>query len=165
MSNNDELKWMTERYSWRYIPFRYQALVASVTAAFLYFNIFTVLFRSENGAGGACGSLLRPVTEDGDVGWFTFSIFSRDDSLNCSRYMQVRWWEFFATFLALAICGLVLRRSIKREASSSIDGSAPGNTSPGWKDDPFNSFKQRWWNGSSWTDQSQYKPGMEPKGE
>jgi len=124
MSTEEELKWLTKRYSWRYIPFRYQSLVATITAAFLYFNVFTVLFRSENGAGGACGSVLRPVTEDGDVRWLTLSFFSRDDSLNCSRYMQVRLWELVATFAALAVCGLVLRRAIRRE-----EGIAPKN---GW---------------------------------
>lgn len=114
----EELAWMTKRFSWRYIPLRYQANVATITAAFLYFNAFTVLFRSENGSGGACGSLFRPVTEDGDVRLFTFSIFSYDESLNCPRYMQVRWWEFFATVLALVACGFVLRRAIKRELNA-----------------------------------------------
>jgi hypothetical protein len=38
--------------------------------------------------------------------------------LNCSRYMQVRAWELVASFAALAICGLVMRRAIKREAAS-----------------------------------------------
>jgi hypothetical protein len=118
MSTEEELKWMTKRYSWRYIPFRYQAMVATVVSGFLYFNIFTAIFRSENGAGGACGSLLRPVTEDGDVNWFSFDLFARNDELNCSRYMQVRAWELVASFAALAICGLVMRRAIKREAAS-----------------------------------------------
>ena len=162
MSQDEELKWMTKRYSWKYIPDRYQAMVATIVSALLYYNVFTVLFRSENGAGGACGSLVRPVTDDGDVKWFTFSIFSRDDNLNCSRFMQVRWWEFFATFGAIAICGLVLRRAIKRESKSTLDAAAPSDTSPGWKDDPFNSYRQRWWNGGSWSDQTKYKPGMEP---
>jgi hypothetical protein len=115
MSTEEELKWMTKRYSWRYIPFRYQAMVATVVSGFLYFKIFTAIFRSENGAGGACGSLLRPVTEDGDVNWFSFDLFARNDELNCSRYMQVRAWELVASFAALAICGLVMRRAIRRE--------------------------------------------------
>jgi hypothetical protein len=52
------------------------------------------------------------------VNWFSFDLFARNDDLNCSRYMQVRAWELVASFAALAICGLVMRRAIKREAAS-----------------------------------------------
>jgi hypothetical protein len=167
MSNNDELKWMTERYSWRYIPFRYQALVASITAAFLYFNIFNLLFVQQE---GNCGTYFRPQLDldDKPRGWIwdTFSAGDYGSDVNCSPgYFTGILWSVLFSFAALAICGLVLRRAIKRESTTSIDGSAPGNTSPGWKEDPFNSFKERWWNGSSWTDQTKYKPGMEPKSE
>ena len=31
--------------------------------------------------------------------------------------MQIAWWEFLGTCLGLAICGLVLRRAIKRMPS------------------------------------------------
>ena len=146
-------------------------MVATIVASFLYYNLFELFFNPVNSSSGACGTLLRPVLDGDDgstVGWIWdsgVSLFQRNDDLVCPRAMQGMWWEFFGTFAGLALCGLVMRRAIRREASSSIDGSAPGNMSPGWKDDPFNSFKQRWWNGSSWTDQSQYKPGMEPKGE
>ena len=115
MSTEEELKWMTKRYSWRYIPFRYQAMVATITAGFLHFNVFSILFDSQNGSGGACGSIVRPVYENGDVGWFTLSLFSANPELNCSRFMMIQWWELFGTFGAIAICGLVMRRAIKRE--------------------------------------------------
>lgn len=168
MSQNDELKWMTDRYSWRYIPFRFQALVASITAALLYFEGFKILFAPADSAGQACGSLVRPILSGEDpedpVGWF-WNILGNVEASRCPRTMTGLYWEFFFVAGGLAICGLVLRRAIKRESNPVTDGpepSRPANSSPGWKDDPFNSFKERWWNGSSWTDQTRYKPGMEP---
>ena len=123
MSAENELKWMTERYSWRYIPFRYQAMVATIVSAFLYYNLFELLFNPVQSGTGACGTLFRPVmdNEDSTLGWFWdvgFSLFSMNDSLKCPRTMQAMGWEFFATFAALAICGLVMRRAIKRENAS-----------------------------------------------
>ena len=167
MSTEEELKWMTNRYSWRYIPFRYQAMVATIVSAFLYYNLFELFFEPPNPGGGVCGTLFRPVLEEGDskLGWIWDSgtFFTMNESLQCPRTMQGLWWEFLFTFAALAVCGLVMRRAIKRESTAPSDGSAPVNKSPGWKDDPFNSFKQRWWNGSSWSDLNQYRPGMEPR--
>ena len=123
MSVENELKWTTERYSWRYIPFRYQAMVATIVSAFLYYNLFELLFNPVHSGPGACGTMLRPVmdNEEGTLGWFWdvgFSLFSMNDSFKCPRTMQAMGWEFFATFVALAICGLVMRRAIKRENAS-----------------------------------------------
>ena len=125
MSTEEELKWMTKRYSWRYIPFRYQAMVATIVSAFLYYNLFELLFNPVNSSsGGSCGTMLRPVMdaeEPSTLGWFWdvgFSLFNRDRDLHCSRTMQAMGWEFIATFAALAICGLVMRRAIKRENAS-----------------------------------------------
>lgn len=138
MSTEEELKWLTKRYSWRYIPFRYQAMVATITAGFLYFNAFSVLFSAQNGAGGACGSIARPVYENGDIGWFSLSMFSPNSDLNCPRFITVQWWELFATFGALAICGLVMRRAIRREDTKSGEGPEPAvekteHKRPWWK--------------------------------
>ena len=88
MSTEEELKWMTKKYSWRYIPFRYQAMVAIIVSAFLYYNLFE---------------------------WFLNFI---ESFLNLSR-TQERWLEFFGSFAALAICGLVMRRAIKRDDANS----------------------------------------------
>ncbi len=123
MNDADELKWMTKRYSWRYIPLRYQALVATIVSAFLYYNVFELFFNPINSSSGACGTLLRPTIEsvdgtDTNLGWIWDSgvtLFTRNDDLRCPRAMQGMWWEFFASFGALAICGLVLRRAIKRD--------------------------------------------------
>ena len=122
MSTEEELKWMTKKYSWRYIPFRYQAMVATILSAFLYYNVFELFFNPINSASGACGTLLRPVLEEpNNVGWIWdsgVSLFTRNDDLVCPRAMQGMWWEFFGTFAALAVCGLVMRRAIKREDAS-----------------------------------------------
>ena len=120
MSTEEELKWMTKKYSWRYIPFRYQAMVATIVSAFLYYNVFELFFNGINGASGACGTLFRPVLDDdgSTVGWLWNSginLFTINDSLQCPRTMQGMWWEFYGSSAALAICGLVLRRAIKRE--------------------------------------------------
>ena len=116
MSTEEELKWMTKKYSWRYIPLRYQALVATITSAFLYFNLFQILFQPTY-ASGACGTLLRPVLDEVDTPSWLWNTgpFSVDMSLNCPRHIYGLWWQFFGTFAALAICGLVMRRAIKRE--------------------------------------------------
>ena len=122
MSTEEELKWMTKKYSWRYIPFRYQAMVATIVSAFLYYNVFELFFNPINSSSGACGTLLRPVLDDEDsnnkLGWIWdsgISLFTFNDNLNCPRAMQGMWWEFFGSFAALAVCGLVMRRAIKRE--------------------------------------------------
>ena len=120
MSKEEELKWMTNRYSWRYIPFRYQAMVATIVSAFLYYNLFELFFNPINSSSGACGTLLRPVMDGSDypLGWIWDSgitLFTMNESLSCPRAMQGLWWEFYGTFAALAICGLVLRRAIRRE--------------------------------------------------
>ena len=122
MSTEEELKWMTKKYSWRYIPFRYQAMVATIVSAFLYYNVFELFFNPINSSSGACGTLLRPVLDDEDgnykLGWIWdsgVSLFVFNDDLQCPRAMQGMWWEFFGSFAALAVCGLVMRRAIKRE--------------------------------------------------
>lgn len=121
MSTEEELKWMTKRYSWRYIPFRYQAIVATIVSGFLYYNLFELFFNPVNSGPGACGTLLRPVLDNGSIGWIWdtgLSFFQLNADLNCARTIQGMWWEFFGTFAALAICGVVLRRAIKREDAS-----------------------------------------------
>ena len=121
MSTEEELKWMTKRYSWRYIPFRYQALVATIVSAFLYFNLFQILFQpTSSGSSGACGSLLRPVFDDEITpSWFwNAGPFAVNEDLGCPRHIYGLWWQLIATFAALAICGLVMRRAIKREEDS-----------------------------------------------
>ena len=123
MSTEEELKWMTKRYSWRYIPFRYQAMVATITAGFLYFNAFEIIF-SPSQDGGACGSIFRPALDDngstslGGIGSSLVGMFTFNEDLVCKRHIQGLWWELFGTFAALAVCGLVMRRAIKREDAS-----------------------------------------------
>lgn len=123
MSTEEELKWMTKKYSWRYIPFRYQAIVASIVSAFLYYNVYDLLFSPVTDSG-YCGSLLRPgfdedfLHDDSWVGWFWDSgvtLFNQNSDLSCPRTFVGLWWEFFACFAALAVCGLVLRRAIRRD--------------------------------------------------
>ena len=121
MSQNDEVKWMTTRGTWRYIPDRYQALVATVVSALLYFNAFEVVFSDRS--GGNCGSFLRPrLDSDRSLrGWFTHSLSGNDTY--CGRgYFSNLQWEFAFTFFGLAICGLVLRRVIRRESNPVTDG-------------------------------------------
>ena len=109
----DELKWMTPRKTWKYIPNRYQALTAQIVAALLYFNLFDVLFNQAHSASNSCGSLVRPFLDEPDsVGWF-WNLLS-DSEAYCPRTMTGLYSELFFTVLALAICGLVLRRAIKR---------------------------------------------------
>jgi len=69
---------MNRRGTWKYIPDRYQAMVATIVSALLYMNIFELLFK------------------------YSYSA-------------RARFLELVATFAALAICGVVLRRAIKRE--------------------------------------------------
>lgn len=163
MSDNEELKWLTKRFAWRYIPFRFQPLVASIVAGLLIFNIFGVYFSPTDSGLRECGSLFRPVvtrsfsdseiarrtvddifagtntaeeTPSSVVGlpWDSLSaIFTLDDKNNCPKTMQVLWWEAFASFGGLALCGVVLRRAIKREqgsaAGSGGDQRQPRNNS------------------------------------
>ena len=127
-SAENELKSVTKRYSWQYTPSRYQAMVATIVSAFLYFNLFGLLFEMQSTGSINCGTLLRPIMEDDSVGmeddsvgWIwnsRSSFFSLNEDLRCPRQMQAAWWEFIATFAALAICGLVMRRAIKRENAS-----------------------------------------------
>ena len=123
MGYRDELKWGTKRGRRGYIPDRFQALVASITAAFLYFNIFQLLFSPKLDSGN-CGSLLRPsfVSEDGaTIGWLWntgISLFRVNEDLICPLTHLSLWWEFFGSFAALAICGRVLRRAINRELNA-----------------------------------------------
>ena len=112
----DELDWMSPRKTVKYIPKRYQALVAQIVAAFLFINVFHILFTPRTD-GGACGTLIRPVGEEGEILWFQAGLFSVNDALNCPRSMHLLWWEFFASFIGLAICGFVLRNAIKRMPS------------------------------------------------
>lgn len=115
-NQKDEVKWMGRFGTWKYIPNRYQAFVASVVSAFLYFNVFEILFQPTTSESGACGSLLRPVFRGEDTPLWIWDTgpWSVDLSLGCPRHIYGLWWEFIASFLALAICGGVLRRSIKR---------------------------------------------------
>jgi hypothetical protein len=115
----DELKWMSPRKTWKYIPNRYQALTAQVVAAFLFYNVFEILFEPTNSASGACGTMLRPVLDGQNTpGWlWNAGPFGVNMDLGCPRYIYGIWWEFFGSFIGLAICGLVLRRAIKRMPS------------------------------------------------
>jgi hypothetical protein len=117
----DELKWMTPRKSWKYIPNRHQVLVTQFVAALLIFNIFEILFQPTGGSGfsGACGTLLRPVVDDQNTpGWLWNSgPWSVNMSLGCPRHIYQLWHEFFASFVGLAVCGVVLRNAIKRMPS------------------------------------------------
>jgi len=110
----DELKWMSPRKMWKYIPNRYQALVAQITAGLLYYQVFRSAFESQDSGGGACGSLFRPVidNEEKSIGWFW-----NMGNAYCPRMMSGRQDELLMTFIGLAICGLVLRRAIKRMPS------------------------------------------------
>ena len=97
-------------------------MVATIVSAFLYYNVFELFFNPINSSSGACGTLLRPVLDDEDgnykLGWIWdsgVSLFVFNDDLQCPRAMQGMWWEFFGSFAALAVCGLVMRRAIKRE--------------------------------------------------
>jgi uncharacterized protein YjbI with pentapeptide repeats len=112
MSTEEELKWMTKRYSWRYIPLRYQAMVATIVSAFLYFNIFNAIFRNEY----ECGSYFRPKLDGTPyrLGWFWDVVFS-DNNYCSDAYFLGRIWEAMASFAGLALCGLVLRWAIRRE--------------------------------------------------
>ena len=113
---DDELKWLTPRKSWKYIPNRYQALVAQVVAALLLFNIFDLLFQPKDSGVSFCGTWLRPTVDDVDTpGWFWNSgPFSVNMDLGCPRFIYLSWWEFFASFIGLFVCGVVLRTAIKR---------------------------------------------------
>jgi hypothetical protein len=117
MSTEEELKWMTKRYSWRYIPFRYQAMVATIVSALLYFNAFGIIFSDRS--TGDCGTFLRPrlIGDENPRGWITNSI-SGTDTYCSSGYFNGLFWEFLFSFAAIAICGLVMRRAIKRESAS-----------------------------------------------
>jgi len=115
----DELKWMSPRKMWKYIPNRYQALVAQIVAGLLYFNVFDALFKQSDSAGVACGSLVRPILDDGAddaVGWF-WNVIGNVQNARCPRTYTGLYSELFFTFVGLAICGLVLRRAIKRMPS------------------------------------------------
>jgi hypothetical protein len=117
MSVDKELRWMTKRFSWRYIPERYQAIVASIVSALLYFNAFGVIFSDRS--GGTCGTFLRPRLdgEGNPRGWLTNSLTGTDT--HCSPgYFNGLMWEWIFTFVGLAVCGLVLRRAIKREMNA-----------------------------------------------
>lgn len=111
--DNNEVKWFGKLGSWKYVPNRYQAFVASIVSAFLYLNVFHILFTPTDAGNYACGSLLRPILDsdsnDDPVGW----IWNISDA-RCPRTMDGLFFEFFASFVALAVCGVVLRRSIKR---------------------------------------------------
>lgn len=114
----DELKWMTPRKTWKYIPNRYQVLTAQIVAALLFFNIFQILFKPVYGSG-ACGTLLRPVIDGQDTPAWLWNAgpFGVNMELSCPRHTYLSWWEFFASFAGLAICGIVLRKAIKRMPS------------------------------------------------
>ncbi len=146
MANEEELKWLTKRYMWRYVPFRYQSMVAVIAAGLLCFNILNAYSSPNTASSGECGSLFRPVitrelsaeqkainaareatggdaryAETAVVGfpWESVSsIFTLNQELNCPRKMQALWWEMFFSFGGLAICGVFMRRAIGREADA-----------------------------------------------
>lgn len=97
VSVEEELKWMTKRYSWRYIPFRYQAMVATIVSAFLYYNIFELFFNVVNGSTRACGTLLRPVIDgEGDssyLGWLWDSPAKRNTPPPLASPISARLWR------------------------------------------------------------------------
>ena len=117
MSTEEELKWMTKRYSWRYIPFRYQAMVATIVSALLYFNVFNMMFVQQE---GNCGTFVRPQLDRDEKprGWI-WDTLSRSDSgsdVYCSDgYYSGLLWSALFSFAGIAICGLVMRRAMKRE--------------------------------------------------
>jgi hypothetical protein len=155
LAKEDELRWSTKRGVLRYIPPRYQALAAVIVSALLYFNAFQVMFEPSNAHSSYCGSLMRPAVtrtsvdfeadwtyEGGELvrgvktsdvstyklGWIWESagaLFSSDTDVECRRTISSLWWELWATFGGLAICGLVLRRAIRRENAAI---SASGQT-------------------------------------
>lgn len=114
-SVDNELKWL-KRGSWKYIPERYQALVACIVSGFLYFNIFELVF-SNTSDNGACGSVLRPTLDDQfSPSWiWSASPWRMNEDLVCPRHIYLSYWELIASFFGLAICGVVLRRAIRRE--------------------------------------------------
>jgi len=113
----DEQQWLPGETR-RYIPNRNQALVVSIVSALLYYRMFGVLFTGNDGAQGACGSLIRPAlaTRDGvGIGWIS-DIWSDVNNAQCPRTMMGLYNEFFFLSIALAFCRLVLRRAIKRDS-------------------------------------------------
>jgi hypothetical protein len=120
VSVEEELKWMTKRYSWRYIPYRYQAMAATIVSAFLYYNIFSLIFVQQM---DNCGTVMRPQLDlpNKPRGWIWDSFTANDyfSDVNCSLgYFTGHLWSVFFSFGGLAICGLVMRRAIKREAAA-----------------------------------------------
>ena len=114
----DELKWMSPRKTWKYIPNRYQALVAQIVAAFLFYNIFEILFQTTRGSNGSCGTLLRPADDGGNLLWFwNAKTWNIDWGIMCPFDSYLLWWELAASIIGLAICGFVLRKAIKRMPS------------------------------------------------
>jgi hypothetical protein len=104
-------------------------MVAIIVSAFLYYNLFELFFNPVSSGPGACGTMLRPVIdESGNLGWIWdsgISLFKMNGSLRCPRTIQGMGWEFFASCAGLAVCGLVLRRAIKREnAALSASGQS-----------------------------------------
>ncbi len=93
MSTEEELKWMTKRYSWRYIPFRYQAMVATIFSAFVYFEAFKLVADFRKVSGLLCDS----------------------DSSYCKYKLSDYITQLVACAIGLALAGMVMRRAIKRE--------------------------------------------------
>ena len=117
MSPTEETKWLTKRFAIRYIPHRYQAWVATIFSGLLLFRMWSIAFTPNVVGGDACGSFVRPVLDkedsDNPIGW-VWNIIGDFDKAQCPRTMNGLWWEFLFGFVGLAICGLVLRRAIKR---------------------------------------------------
>ncbi len=116
----DEQQWPTGETR-RYVPFRYQAIVAPIVAGLLYFHLFqTFTFQESSGLSCNAGSLLRPVIDwdDGSVnadviqkvGW-SWNL----GSAHCPEVISARLDDMFHSFIALAICVIVMRRTNKRE--------------------------------------------------
>jgi hypothetical protein len=64
---------------------------------------------------------MRPILENDDMGSLFssgISFFTLNEVFRCPRTIQGLWWELVGSFIGLAICGLVMRRAIKREDAS-----------------------------------------------
>ena len=95
MSTEEELKWMTKKYSWRYIPLRYQAMVATIFSALVYFEAFKLAADLKKVSGLLCDS----------------------ENSYCKYKLSDYITQLVACAIGLVIAGMVMRRAIKREDS------------------------------------------------
>ena len=91
-------------------------MVATIVSALLYFNIFNLLFMEQ---GDDCGSYVRPQLDryGGTHGWIWHTLSADEGSyVHCSAaFFNGIQDSVLFSFVGLAICGLVMRRAIKRE--------------------------------------------------